>query len=42
MPDKHEVGGSTPLEPTSRESRQPKVGEVPKGRVSERRKGGKG
>ena len=23
MPDKHEVGGSTPLEPTSRQSRQP-------------------
>ena len=23
MPDKHEVGGSTPLEPTSRRSRQP-------------------
>ena len=23
MPDKHEVGGSTPLEPTSRQCRQP-------------------
>ena len=25
MPDKHEVGGSTPLEPTSRQCRQPTV-----------------
>ena len=25
MPDKHEVGGSTPLEPTSRQCRQPVV-----------------
>ena len=28
MPDKHEVGGSTPLEPTSRQCRQPVIGEV--------------
>ena len=28
MPDKHEVGGSTPLEPTSRQGRQPVVGEL--------------
>ena len=33
MPDKHEVGGSTPLEPTSRQCRQPRIGEVPKGFV---------
>ena len=31
MPDKHEVGGSTPLEPTSRQSRQPRIGGSRKG-----------
>ena len=28
MPDKHEVGGSTPLEPTSRQCRRPVIGEL--------------
>ena len=39
MPDKHEVGGSTPLEPTSRQGRQPVVGELKPGYGSHRTMG---
>ena len=39
MPDKHEVGGSTPLEPTSRQCRQPcEENQSESGEETERRK----